>query len=309
MSTFAQIMIEKGIVGKEKDSKNTAVARACLRYVQDALNPPKETPGHALDVRNLKMKAERFRFEEDPREAASNLIKEKSLDMRTVYETARLPAPVVWIEYSPDRALNDGTRCDNWGALIVDQGKEWDIICCMQGPNGHGAAYLLGKMLPVPVGKGVQPEASLHWFCDVDMSDEQKRLEFEYCVLDIIVSLFFLMVPRISEIREPVSQPRLQKAREKRGKPPIVEIKKVKLAIGIGRTRYVRQGVTGSAGMPGLGEVKKRLHPVIGHLRVYRKKQGDSPLVSWVPHHFRGNPELGIVMHDREVVDKKRSSE
>lgn len=306
MSTLAQLLIEKGKTGSERKEKHRAFARAALKYLQDSLNPPKlEAGAHALDMRNFRQKAERFVFAEDPTTALFAMVDEKQVDMSTVYKTARLPAPVTWLEFTPSRGNLDGAR---WGVLVVDKGKKWEVICAMEGPNNQIASpYIIAAMDPLPTqAEGIMGD--LAWFCDADMTEAEKQEEFKHCIIDVISSLFFLTVPRICEIKESVADAKLQKARMKKGKPPIIEMKRVTLSVGIGRTRYKNSGTRSAGGSTeGTGDFKKRLHPVIGHLRVYTKRQKEGePLVSWVPHHYRGNAELGVVMHERDVVDRRK---
>ena len=279
MSTLAQNVIERGKVGNEKTAKGRSIATSCLKYAQFALNPPALTEGHALNMTHLRMKAERFIFEEDPASALFDLIASKQVDMSTVYKTARLPAPVVWIEFVPTRTTfnPEETMKARWGVLIVDRQKHWEILCVMEGPTGKtGAPYLLGTMSPLPeTGEAV--EGNLVWFCDANMDEKERNTEFEACITDVICALFFLTVPRICEIREAGDLRKLQKARAKKGKPPLVELKRVSLSVGVGRTRYSRSGQGGGGHsddhVRGQSDFKKRLHPVIGHLRVYTKRQ------------------------------------
>lgn len=305
MTSLAQQIIERGRVGNEKNPKSKAIAEACLKYLQHALNPPKVLEGaHALDIRQIRHKAERFVFEEDPSVALFDMVNDKQVDLRTVYKTARLPAPVVWIEFVPERGNEDAAR---WGVLIVDRKDRWELIATMEGlTHGVGSPYMLAAMEALPTdAEGIAGE--LAWFCSANMTEAERMEEFRACIIDVMSALFFLTVPRICEIKETSAGARLQRAREKKGKPPIVEMKKVKLSVGIGRTRYKN---TGGGHSPdharGTGDFKKRLHPVIGHLRVYTKRQKGEPLVSWVPHHYRGNAELGVVMHERDVVDRRK---
>jgi hypothetical protein len=120
----------------------------------------------------------------------------------------------------------------------------------------------------------------------------------------IVNALFLLNVPRVSEVRESVASAKLQKARARRGKMPLLELKHVKLMIGRGGVRYTNRGDLARRPGESVEEHRKRLHQVIGHFRTYVKNR-EAPRVSWVPPHWRGDATKGIVLHERTIIGGK----
>ena len=80
---------------------------------------------------------------------------------------------------------------------------------------------------------------------------------------------------------------------------PMVEYKRVVMKIGVGAPSYphkAQQHIDGESEEAR----RRRLHRVVGHFRTYRQGR-EQPKVAFVPQHWRGNAELGILLHEREV--------
>jgi hypothetical protein len=99
-------------------------------------------------------------------------------------------------------------------------------------------------------------------------------------------SLALINTPRLSQrsLHEPDAK--LQKSREKKGKPPLLSWHEITLTVDRGELGH---------GEPLTETGEKAFHHVRAHLRLKRGK------VEIVKPHWRGNPEKGVILH-RHVV-------
>ena len=118
-------------------------------------------------------------------------------------------------------------------------------------------------------------------------------------ILQLLCGLFFLQHPKTIHVERalPVS-PKLQKARGKRGKPPLITYRRIHLLVGQKKVTHYPNGQNG------FGEEhygKKRYHRVEGH---WRRLHWDDPVrmaVIFVQEHYRGDPALGVSLTERHM--------
>lgn len=111
----------------------------------------------------------------------------------------------------------------------------------------------------------------------------------------LLMTNFALSVPRLTQTVVHIPPHKVNKKRVKTNKPPLIEYKKV--FVDLGKT-YNRYEAHPSINSP---EHKKRLHQVQGHIRVLTKERNE-PHISWVSPHWRGNPQLGMILHDKHIA-------
>jgi len=147
---------------------------------------------------------------------------------------------------------------------------------------------------------------------ETDLTDEGYAKELDAMVIDslrdAVYLMFLLSLPRAVEIVPYVPDYKLQRARAKRGRLPILEHKTVKLNLGVAVKRSECGGY--SEGIGGTGP-QKRLHRVLGHIRTYREGVcgREAPRRTWVPSHWRGDASLGVVIHDHHITLPERNVE
>jgi hypothetical protein len=127
---------------------------------------------------------------------------------------------------------------------------------------------------------------------------ENVQKDMKAFMWDAIDALFLIMTPRVCEVRHVEYSPKVNRRRMVAGKKPFVEYKHLLLKVGVGTPRYVSHG----GPVPDVKEPghHKRFHRVIGHFRTYRAHR-EMPLISFVPEHWRGDVELGVVLKTRHV--------
>lgn len=251
----------------------------------------------------LTRRAERFIFTEDAPAVVRDLVRMKALDASLVAKTSRLPAPVVWVEW---RGEVNGLRAYKAGALIdstipvhlSSPGMKYLCIVAI-GEGGKSAPAFVLHLPELPVPSENEWGGVVKWTLGGDLTIDEAYEEAAIVMQEILSCLFLICTPRVCEVRDVVQPRKLQAAREKRGKPPLIGYKQLTLNIGVGTPRYASGG--GGGGGIGTGEGHhKRLHQVIGHFRTYVKNR-ETPRVSWVPPHLRGDAHLGVLLHERDV--------
>lgn len=274
-----------------------------LATVRQRLLPPtpEELRGKTA-LHDVRQSASRFSFETDPTVMVDRLVRGGSLTTEVVALSARLPSSCLWLEWREEQT---GSLV---GYLIEKKDEEWWIVMHLcEVPDQHGrneeglVLPIAGAMVKAP--ERIDGKALTHvaggWMLQEDTAGKDLISWIKFMTMEMLAAVFLLSVPRICEIRSHVASQKLQRARARRGKPPLIEIRRVKLVVGVGSPRYQRE----SAGASGAGS-RRRFHEVIGHVRTYHA-DSDKPLVTYVPEHWRGDPKLGVVIHDRRVESKR----
>lgn len=228
--------------------------------------------------------AERYVFEVDPTKIIQEQIEAGHLDAETAFDVGEenLPKVPTWIEWPTSNAkfgvvtvLSDGTftflvvaRYNNTNAPVA--------ICSHSKEKPWHFTWLVG-------GKPLE-------------IDEPGRSVLQTIFCGIWAAFFLLSVPRACEIKEVTWDKKKQKAREKAGKLPLLELKRTIVHLGKPNARYEggkdRRDEGGHAG--------RRLHRVHSFLRTYQKGR-ETPKVSFVDSHWRGDASLGVLLHEKVV--------
>ena len=297
MTTLAQDYVDHARLKPDVHENRTL----CHQMLLEALSPAKaDTP-----VVTRQRKAEVFVFDENPTEVVDSLVVGGHIESRLVYETARLPADVVWIEYPANLDVDPKCRI---GILIAKdaigaKGRKMAAVCFVMRSTKYVGPFGMLALDRFPLDP--KDEFAIAFWRDIEPGMEwgEGTLEsIKAFMWDLFDSLFLIMTPRVCEVRHSEHSPRLQSRRVKSGKLPLVEYKKMILRVGIGQPRYVKHAGDPSELCPGdaPGGQRRRLHSVIGHFRTYQKGR-EMPLATFVPQHWRGDPEQGIVLRERHV--------
>jgi hypothetical protein len=300
-----------------------------MALTQMALDPEEQH----IEVGPFKVpyRAERYQFEGlDPAGDVHEHILAGNLTDDLVFASAHMPVNLAWIEWTSLRELK-GTDKEKYKvplAVLLDAHSELnhslDTVMGIPSPvdnSIYGVIYARhhrapDRVMPVMVftvlgGFNMQQEVEVVWswhetearrlgYSEKECVDTQRSL-----LMEIAELLFLLNTPRVSETKTPTISPKLQRARLRRRKLPLLEFKRVKVLLGAPSIRYPK----GAPHIPGetREERHRRLHQVTGHFRHYLQGR-DKPHVAWVPPHWRGDAQLGVVMHDRRVIKPERPS-
>lgn len=249
-----------------------------------------------LEIQGL---AERYVFEHDPTRPIRELVKSGQIENSLILETIRLVCSPMWIEmpvtYDSGRTGKVGIMMENRSGRTV-----YAIICdgkTMREPWTCGHFSTL-ELPSARYGTSLEVHS---WCTPVMKATEANAHEINLYFRDAMDALFALSTPRVCETSLVSYSPRLQRARERRGKAPFLEYRRVRMVLGVGQTRYQRSGSDARNQTDDVAH--RKLHRVVDHVRVYREGR-ETPKITFVPEHWRGDPELGVVLHERHVVKR-----
>lgn len=226
---------------------------------------------------------EQFHFDERVVQSALSVFASKE-STAALRKFSRLPVlPRVWFEWYSHKI---DARC----GIMLDQGDSADnpltYVVFFSAPGGavpaaHGVMHM---------GDGATP-SSFEWMPGVFLESAPKSL-IQVPVATALCLCAFLALPKIVESKPVEWAPKLQAKRQKRGKPALMSYKVVTL-------RLPKSGGVPSHGGDGT-HAGKRLHQVIGHLRLTNRGEAE-PEYIWVSPHWRGDSSLGVVLKTRKV--------
>jgi hypothetical protein len=307
MTTLMQQIIDDDCY-YDPDIGNEKVIAFARMITMRRLNPTlAQHPGWLKALRASRPQiAERYVFDGvDPMKVIDDAVSTKQLTFPIVYKQARMPVDIAWMEWKiSDTITEDGTPCHV--GVMID--TTLDIAPHRTGgfkTHGMMTLYFAEKDRPAKLvmvmfitenigsptlGYTVPYQMKAY---DGETEDDRQNLAALF-MRDIMSLLFLITTPRTTEIVRQEWSSKLQKARRRRGKSPLLEYRKVTLVVGSPRRIIVGDQHTGPSG-------PRRLHQVVGHWRKYLQGRNE-PHITWVPQHWRGDAKLGIVVHDRSVV-------
>lgn len=307
MSTLASAFLKSEFRPEKNCSKELNKLHLWTHdFIKARLKAP--LPGSDLRLQSDQC-AERYIFNEDAPAVTRALIENGSIEKGMVLETFRMPATNVWLEFTPNDSVLSRI------GYMVGPVPESESILTNYRLMIAIAAQSKNNSLTRTVGLLSLPEGGfnlrfgatlhLHWFMDYmggggRVSKEQKEIDSDAKMFfyDFVEAMFLINTPRVCELREASFGPRKQKIRDRTGLP-LVEYRRVVMKIGVGTPQYRSNGSRPQEEVESEAN-RRRLHRVVGHFRTYKEGR-EKPKVSFVPQHWRGNAELGILLHEREV--------
>jgi hypothetical protein len=335
MKTLAQEYLERGFPTEPAlRSEWRSIAMTCHSVLREALSPPDlKKLAKATDTTELlAFKAERFAFIQNPIDTVGALLDNKSLDHKTVLELARLPASVCWVEWP--NWLDGRSRQERLGILVIpgtiDMTQHRNIDGHTQYKVSVGPGVPIEKQRMFIIGAASLHEdvnavcpfmllscdafsdvargfsgVDMHWF--IDGISKDRREQAADTLLDFCDALFLINTPRVSEIKKHVPSEKLQKARVRSGKLPMIEYRQVNITVGVGPTHYTNKQSAAplvrqeGESVEAFERRRRRLHRVIPHFRTYRNDDGTAKRVVPIAEQWRGDASLGVVLHDRKI--------
>ena len=302
MTTIAQKLLEGRIQTTPTDADMSATMSAyVIRHLSTDITKVYK------DKQNHPHIAERYIFtDSDPADRLRDAIESGQLSFPVIFQKARLPVDTAWIEWKLVKGQVDS---EPQIGLFIDTTPIWSAagkLLWQQDFHTLIAVYFATHpnqrprlVMVICTTEPLGGREHVHYFVPYQEHNPETadvmRTEMSKLLLEDLMALLFLITtPRATEVVHQKWSSQLQKARVRRGKVPLVEYKKVTLNIGAPRRIVVTSEHTGPSG-------PRRLHQVVGHWRTYLQGRNE-PHVTWVPQHWRGDPKLGIVMHDRTVV-------
>lgn len=210
-------------------------------------------------------------------ETAGDLAQYQAPKLREHAQHMHLPAYETWVDFSAVRPVGGIGR--RTAAIFAGDRSAKNVLSgemIIVSDLGDGLAQIFGRF---DLSRGVLFEP---------VPGDENPVEHyrkrggnpEQLIAAVWSAICLINTPRLS-ILEPVDLTRLNKARARSGKPPLLQHKIVRIAIDRGE-------VGPSVSLPG-GE--RALHHVRAFLRLKRGR------VELVRPHWRGNPRFGVIKH------------
>lgn len=257
--------------------------------------------------------AERIVFVDALDELAIELHETGQITRTVVYETVRMPCECVWIEWT----LSDRGNGPQKVGVLLDRDDTGDIAFAVvshstREPSAVGVC-MVGALRPLPWPMNGEDYNCIKLTWSVTgggLSNDERARAASLIVVDALYGLFLVQQPRVIEEEAVEHGPKLQRARAKAGKHPLVEYRRVKVTIG-GETR--RRALSAAGASPHAAgddpdRARRRYHRVLGHFRIYGRGT-DAPRATWIAPHFRGDPALGVLIRERDVHKAPRARE
>lgn len=261
-------------------------AESIHNFIMDRLAPPSGNPKTSLT-------ADRFTFTSLPASAVRPFFDASALTMeQIILGAARTPSDCFWIEYPDDQG--------HAGILCTHLAEDAPLLVISVYTDPYVTTALSVIELNLEAGKS---NYNILW-----IHDKSYRDFIDWDNSNLIASLFLLNIPRLHTIKTALSKG-TKRIHSRKIFPPI-EYKKVKITVGQGGSYY-------SARKPGetATEHANRLHHVVGHFRTYTHEYGSGgttprvggPVVAWVPPHWRGSAERGLLLREHIVSTEGKS--
>jgi len=327
MTTLAQMLLDNPLVPEAPDNGPAFVELAAhvLRRIAVPGKAYRVGTGGMIEVspKDARLSAERFVFaESDPIDAVMEQVRGGFIDMQTVRRFTELPANPIWLEY---RENDPDDRHGRVGHLVqrlegdeLAQSPQFpmaitSVISAAPGEKPGGCLFLsvrLPEFTDPRLNNDEGFPAEIDWLpkawwkktFGVKSTTAMAR-EVSNIARDVACMLFLLNVPRVCEMRDHKPSDKLQRARTRSGKSPLIEFRQVKLVVGLGSPRYKQAQGSRAVSNSATDEAyaHKRLHRVIGHFRIYHERHDKGLPPSWVPEHWRGDASRGVILKNRNV--------
>jgi hypothetical protein len=137
-----------------------------------------------------------------------------------------------------------------------------------------------------------------------DLHDRKEAiLELGAILCELIFGIFLVTHPKVYSVEEVKYKPSHKRARILKGKPPLLEYRRIRMHIGKGKKVYSNRPAidTRTTDIEDAASVQhRRYHKVMGHFRHYLKH--DPPHTTWIEPHYRGDPAIGVTFTERDVM-------
>lgn len=271
--------------------------------------------------------AERIVFTDDIPSMLYDMYENRQLTYEGVLTSAKLPYDCFWIEYSSVVGLdlddNRGVERAEYGALIQRiSGDRVRMIIVIGAKYGElGSISCISHVVEFDEWPPKLAKSSV----DAELRGLQFNLIYVYnapspsklsyssacelgaVVTEIIFGIFLVTQPKIYSSEQFTYTSKHKRARDKRGKPPLLEYKRIRIHVGRPIKKYtvntsaIRESFASSRIDTESDEAitHRRYHKVMGHFRHYIDH--DPPHTTWIEPHYRGDPALGITFTERDV--------
>ena len=289
------------------------------RYLASRLVIPTTFNPHS-SVAVLNNIAERIVFTDDVPSLLYQMYDNKQITYQGMLQTVKLPYDCFWLEYQ-SRVGMQGSEFNSasYGALIERQG-DTVYMTIVTGVDLIDKSDLVADSCAIthaiefptwPPTVRESDDKQLSFACHVvhaynadDLRDRKEAiLELGAILCELIFGIFLVTHPKVYSVEQVKWKDSHKRARERKGKPPLLEYRRIRMHIAKGRKVYAQRPAidTRTTDLDSDASVQhRRYHKVMGHFRHYLKH--DPPHTTWIEPHYRGDPALGVTFTEREVL-------
>jgi hypothetical protein len=260
--------------------------------------------------------SEKLVFGERMDDVYCNFIERGVLTEDIVLSTVHMPSAAVWVEWPAGRGDTVYKKADLRYGVLFERSRDGKKIgvCSIVSGDCEGRIVACGVIEGLPWQK-IDEKRFFHCGWTNQKLDEMLRRRinsmsssvhelFAQHVTTALFCVFLMEQPKLRDIEEVTYKPSLQRKRISKKKLPLVEYRKIRLKIaGLG-LRGAPRVAPGAAVAVGHEGGKRKYHRVFPYFRTRETKSGRE-YVQFIDEHWRGDPELGVVFHERLVTREK----
>ena len=259
--------------------------------------------------------AERIVFTDDVPSLLYNMHDNKQLTYEGIINTTYLPYDCFWLEYATQVDVDKMTGVSRilYGALVermLNDNVRMYIVTGMDFDDSDreivsGLVYIVEfDHWPLHVTKDKHIEYYVRWsFNALNPNNAAEVTDLGTIINELIFGIFLVTQPKVYSVETVTYKQSHKRNRQAKGKPPLLEYRKLHVHIGKTLKRYVQRpanGVLTSSTNDVVDIVHRRYHKVMGHFRHYTNDDELKRSV-WIAPHYRGDPKLGVTFVERDV--------
>ena len=311
------MLAQDWLYGDRLPTRYDAYLEKCLQI------PDKFNPHSSVSV--LNNIAERIVFSDDVPSLLYDMYDNKQITYEGLLRTVKLPFDNFWLEYASSVGLEGINAPFNkayYGALVQRMPNDTVGMILVTGfaktDRRHydcGITHVIEfKHWPPVISRIDKPNKwalafeVLHAFNknNLEQADNNSLYELSHIVCEILFGIFLVTHTKVYEAEQVTWGEKHRRARAKRGKPPLLEYRRIRVRISKGRKVYAQRPAIDTSNAANNGTDSdaaiqhRRYHKVMGHFRHYIKH--DPPYTVWIESHYRGDPALGVTFTERDVT-------
>jgi len=291
------------------------------RMVEKHLKLPTQFNKHS-SLAVLNTLAERIVFTDDVPSLLYEMHDNKQLTFEGMLSTAKLPYDCFWLEYTSNIGIGEVEDIEyaNYGALIQRINTDTVRMYIITGLKlkAHTETFDKSCSLTQIIEFSEWPPVIYHndsgkmmlrfsvlWAFNQDKlrGSTPQMSELGSVVCELIFGIFLVTQPKIYSTDVIKWKETHKRARAAKGKPPLLEYRKLKLHIGRKHKHYAHRPAIGATRIDNTESAEaiqhRRYHKVMGHFRHYVNDY--NPHTTWIEPHYRGDPSLGVTFTERDV--------
>lgn len=252
----------------------------------------------SLDPKEAQKTALRIVYDDKLSDLASELHNSGQITSPTVQRIVKLPQRVTWIEW-PDIMRHPGRQVETECrvGMLLEQTATGIALLCFMKMEGKLVLIAGGSVYNLPNENGQASKLDLK-YADLGINLETHQ-EIQAYLATATYGLVISSIPKAIEVELVTPPEKVNRARLKKHKEPIVEFKRIRIKL-LEKRKQRRATMSGGSGEP---TGKRAWHIVEGHFRPVKFGPGHQDVrIQWVEEYERGDPALGIILKEKRIT-------